>query len=185
MTICYFDSDTVTLSLWSTLFRELKNIVLTSILLIISKLLRLRYKFYLHENGKNNHFTWCWERFTGNFHLRLVSILIFFCLSAIMLFSTNHKPWNLTASAVCCKNSTDWSIFGCHGNQRNVLLNSYNNFSLISKLLKTVQFFTNFKYAEGMSFEYTTFVFYINSKWIHLSYRMMTVKRYSSTKSSL
>ena len=69
-------------------------------LLIISKFLQMLYEFYLvkHENHKTKHFTQIRERFTGNFDLHLVNILNFVFLSASMLFSTNHKAQNITAS---------------------------------------------------------------------------------------
>ena len=73
------------------------NIVRTSTL-IISKFLQMPYKFYLRENRKTKYFTRIGERFTGNFELGLVNILNFVFLSAIMLFSTNHKAQNITAS---------------------------------------------------------------------------------------
>ena len=43
----------------------------------------------------------------------------------------------------------------------------------------------NSKYAEGMSDEYGMFLYYINSIWIRMSYRMIPVKGCSFTKSSL
>ena len=74
------------------------NIVLTSMLLIIYQFLWMPYELYLCENCKTKHFMWIWERFTGNFDLRLVNILNFVFQVAIMLFSTNQKMQNLTAS---------------------------------------------------------------------------------------
>ena len=40
------------------------NIVLTSMLLNISKFLLMRYEFYLHEHSKIKHFTWIWVTFS-------------------------------------------------------------------------------------------------------------------------
>ena len=43
----------------------------------------------------------------------------------------------------------------------------------------------NLKYAEGMFYEYATLALYIDSIQIHISYRTIPTKGYSSMKSSL
>ena len=43
----------------------------------------------------------------------------------------------------------------------------------------------NSKYAEGMSYKYATLLFYIDSIWIGVSYRMIPVKGCTYTKSTL